>query len=58
MIVDDDVITLTERINGCMRQSLNGKDLPDESREMAALIAYFRYIGKGPPRACGSPAWG
>jgi thiosulfate dehydrogenase len=49
MMVDDDVITLTERINGCMRRSLNGKDLPDESREMAALIAYFRYVGKGTP---------
>jgi thiosulfate dehydrogenase len=49
MMVDDQVITLTERINGCMRRSLNGKDLPDESREMEALIAYFRYVGKGSP---------
>lgn len=49
MMIDDEVITLTERINGCMRRSLNGKDLPDESREMEALIAYFRYVGKGTP---------
>lgn len=49
MMVDDQVITLTERINGCMRRSLNGKDLPDESREMEALIAYFRYVSKGTP---------
>jgi thiosulfate dehydrogenase len=49
MMVDDQVITLTERINGCMRRSLNGKALPDESREMEALIAYFRYVGKGTP---------
>ena len=28
MMVDDQVLTLTERINGCMRRSMNGKDLP------------------------------
>jgi thiosulfate dehydrogenase len=49
MMVDDQVITLTDRINGCMRRSLNGKDLPDESREMEALVAYLRYVGKGTP---------
>lgn len=49
MLVDDQVITLTERINGCMRRSLNGRDLPDDSREMAALIAYFKFVGKGTP---------
>ena len=49
MLVDDQVLTLTERINGCMRRSLNGKDLPAESREMEALIAYFKFVGKGTP---------
>jgi thiosulfate dehydrogenase len=49
MMVDDQMITLTERINGCMRRSLNGKNLPDESREIEALIAYFKYVGKGTP---------
>jgi thiosulfate dehydrogenase len=49
MLVDDQVLTLTKRINGCMRRSLNGKDLPPESREMEALIAYFKYVGKGAP---------
>jgi len=49
MLVDDQVLTLTERINGCMRRSLNGKDLPAESREMEALIAYFQFVGKGTP---------
>ena len=49
MFVDDQVITLTERINGCMRRSLNGRDLPHESREMEALIAYFQFVGKGTP---------
>ncbi|MBC8013848.1 MAG: hypothetical protein H7X74_07205, partial [Methyloceanibacter sp.] len=58
MLVDDQVLTLTERINGCMRRSLNGKDLPAESREMEALIAYFKFVGKGTPEGCASPAWG
>jgi len=47
MLVDDQVLTLTDRINGCMRRSLNGMDLPAESREMEALIAYFKFVGKG-----------
>jgi thiosulfate dehydrogenase len=49
MMVDDQVLTLTERINGCMRRSMNGKDLPPESREMEALIAYLKFVGKGTP---------
>jgi len=49
MLVNDQVLTLTDRINGCMRRSLNGKDLPPDSREMEALIAYFQFVGKGTP---------
>ena len=49
MLGDDQVLTLTDRINGCMRRSLNGKDLPPDSREMEALIAYFQFVGKGTP---------
>ena len=32
MLVDDQVLTLTDRINGCMRRSMNGKDLPVDGR--------------------------
>lgn len=49
MMVDDQVLTLTDRINGCMRRSMNGTDLPTEGREMEALIAYFKFVGKGTP---------
>jgi thiosulfate dehydrogenase len=49
MMVDDQVLTLTRRINGCMRRSMNGKDLPPDSREMEALIAYFKFLGSGTP---------
>jgi thiosulfate dehydrogenase len=49
MLVDDQVLTLHDRINGCMTRSMNGKPLPDESREMEALIAYMRFVGRGSP---------
>jgi len=49
MMVDDQVLTLADRINGCMRRSLNGKNLPHDSREMEAFIAYFQFVGKGTP---------
>jgi thiosulfate dehydrogenase len=58
MLVDDEVITLAERINGCMRRSLNGKDLPHESREMEALIAYFKFVGRGTPEGVRVPGMG
>ena len=49
MMVDDQVLTLTDRINGCMRRSMNGKDLPVQAREMEALIAYIKFVGHGTP---------
>jgi thiosulfate dehydrogenase len=49
MMVDDDVITLKERINGCMIRSMNGRELPAESPEMQALIAYIKFLGEGTP---------
>jgi thiosulfate dehydrogenase len=35
------VISLTERIDECMTRSMNGKPLPEGSREMAAFVAYI-----------------
>jgi thiosulfate dehydrogenase len=58
MMVDDQVLTLTRRINGCLRRSLNGKDLPTEGREMEALIAYFKFVGKGSPEGVRVPGMG
>ena len=49
MLVDDQVITLKERINGCMLRSMNGKDLPKDGPEMEALIAYIKFLGQGTP---------
>lgn len=46
---DRRVISLAERLNECMVRSMNGRPLPDESREMRALLAFVRYIGDAPP---------
>lgn len=37
---------LTDRINGCMRRSMNGKALPVNSPEMIAMAAYIRSLGE------------
>jgi thiosulfate dehydrogenase len=58
MMVDDQVLTLTQRINGCMVRGMNGKELPDEGREMEALIAYFKFLGKGTPEGVRIPGMG
>src|SRR5262245_69831 len=49
-MVDDRVLTLNERINGCMTRSMNGARMPDEGREVEALIAYIRFIGERSPQ--------
>ena len=49
MMVDDRVLTLAERINGCMLRSMNGRPLPEDGREMAAMLAYMRYLGRDAP---------
>lgn len=43
---DQRVISLAERINECMTRSMNGRRLPDESREMNGFLAFLRYIGE------------
>lgn len=49
MLADNRVVTLKQRVNGCMRRSMNGTELPEDSREMNALLAYFKFLGQGTP---------
>jgi thiosulfate dehydrogenase len=49
MMADDRVQTLQERINGCMTRSMNGKPLPETSREMNAMMAYIQWLGEKSP---------
>jgi thiosulfate dehydrogenase len=43
---------LTERINGCMVRSLNGRPLPPSSAQMQAMVSYIRSLS--PPAAGGA----
>ena len=58
MLVDDQVLTLKDRINGCMRRSMNGKNLPEDGPEMEALIAYIKFLGHGTPEGVRVPGMG
>jgi thiosulfate dehydrogenase len=58
MIVDDRVVTLSERINGCMTRSMNGRALPSTGHEMKALLAYIEFLGKGCPTGVRVPGMG
>ena len=53
---DQRVVSLSERLNECMTRSMNGRDLPEDSREMAGLLAFLRYVGDPPPAPPPPPA--
>lgn len=41
--------TIQERINGCFERSMNGKMLPEESKEMQALVKYLEWLSRFAP---------
>jgi thiosulfate dehydrogenase len=44
------VITIEERVNSCMTRSMNGRSIPNDAPEMAAFVAYIRFLSSGVPR--------
>jgi thiosulfate dehydrogenase len=58
MMVNNKVVTLPDRINSCMALGLNGRPLPEDSQEMAALIAYIEFVGNGTPEGVRLPGMG
>lgn len=46
---EDKIGTLADRINGCMERSMNGKPLPNSSKEMKAMEAYIYWLSQGVP---------
>lgn len=36
--------TLEDRINGCFMRSMNGKPIPEDGKEMKAMVAYMHWI--------------
>jgi len=43
-------VSLENRINLCFTHSLSGKEIPDDSKEMKALMAYIEYLSRGIPK--------
>ena len=41
--------TIEDRINGCMERSMNGRKLPEDSKEMSAIVAYMTWLGEDLP---------
>ncbi|MHB1349786.1 MAG: cytochrome C [Desulfobacteraceae bacterium] len=45
----DYAVDLETRTNDCFQRSMNGRPLPEESKEMAAIVTYYQWISKGLP---------
>ncbi len=46
---DESIGSIEERVNGCMERSMNGKPLPENSKEMRAIVTYMYWLGQGIP---------
>lgn len=46
---EDKVVSLEERINGCLERSMNGRSIDVNSVEMRAMITYIKHISKESP---------
>lgn len=44
-----EIVTLEERINGCMVRSMNGEVFAEDDEDLDAMVAYFTYISEGIP---------
>ena len=42
-------VDLVTRTNDCFKRSMNGRPLPEESKEMTAIVTYYQWISKGLP---------
>ncbi len=45
----DYAVDLVARTNDCFKRSMNGRPLPEEGKEMAAIVTYYQWISKGLP---------
>lgn len=43
------IVTLEERINGCMVRSMNGEKFAADDEDLDAMVAYLTYISEGIP---------
>lgn len=52
------VESLEKRVNDCFERSLNGAPLAHDSKEMKAIIAYFKWLGKNVSKGTTPPGAG
>lgn len=45
----DEMVTIEERINGCMVRSMNGEPFAEDDEDLDAMVAYLQYISEGIP---------
>jgi thiosulfate dehydrogenase len=50
------VIRIEDRVNECLRRSLNGVPLPENDRDMTDVVAYLAFLSRGVPQGS-HPAW-
>lgn len=48
------VRSLADRVNSCLERSLNGRPLPEASAQMAAMLAYLRFLNERWPEVAGA----
>ena len=46
---DETIGSIEGRINGCMERSMNGKALPEDGKEMRAIVTYMHWLSQGVP---------
>ena len=46
---DETIGSIEERVNGCMGRSMNGKPLPENGKEMRAIVTYMYWLAQGIP---------
>ena len=44
-----EIVTLEERVNGCMVRSMNGQPFAEDDEDLDAMVAYLKYISEGIP---------
>ena len=44
------MVSLENRINLCFTHSLAGREIPEDSKEMKAMMAYIEYLSQGVPK--------
>lgn len=49
------IVTLEERINGCMVRSMDGQKFADDDEDLDAMVAYLTYISEGIPTGAELP---